>query len=66
LTSWDSVLSICKCLAGSSLPAGLLNGANARSALNHGTSDKCVLDKIINLQEGLKQSFKVFGMKKNN
>ena len=59
IDGWDSVLSILQMPGGVPVATVALNGAKNAGILAAqiiGTSDKCVLDKIIAYKEGLKQT----------
>lgn len=58
IDGWDSVLSILQMPGGVPVATVALNGAKNAGILAAqiiGTSDKCVLDKIVAYKEGLKQ-----------
>lgn len=58
IDGWDSVLSILQMPAGVPVATVALNGAKNAGILAAqilGTSDKCILDKILLYKEGLKQ-----------
>ena len=59
IDGWDSVLSILQMPGGVPVATVALNGAKNAGILAAqiiGSSDKCVLDKIISYKEGLKQA----------
>jgi 5-(carboxyamino)imidazole ribonucleotide mutase len=59
IDGWDSVLSILQMPGGVPVATVALNGAKNAGILAAqiiGSSDKCVLDKIIAYKEGLKQT----------